>query len=209
MISSILGKKIGMTQIFSEDGKVVPVTIVDFKDLFVTQVKTVKKDGYCALQVGLLRDRYYNVPFDVSWCKNKKKYFLQLTEFTVDADTVEKAKIGKAIRLEDVQLDVDMPVQVSGKSTGLGFQGVVKRWGFGGGPSSHGSNFHRIPGSIGNICSQGKVVKGKKMPGRCGGKKVSVSGLKIARLDKKDGYVFVKGAVPGKKGSLIIVSKQG
>ena len=100
-------------------------------------------------------------------------------------------------------------VNVTGKSKGLGFQGVVKRWGFAGGPASHGSGFSRSNGSIGNMCSQGNVVKGKKMPGHTGDKKVSIKGLTLARLDKENSFLFLRGAVPGRKNSLVVMARQG
>ncbi|MCK4651332.1 50S ribosomal protein L3 [Candidatus Babeliales bacterium] len=207
MLSRIFGKKMGMTQIFIQDGKVIPVTVIDIANLFVTQIKTMQKDGYSALQLGLLRNRYNKLPFDINWCKNKKKYFLHLKELKINEDELEKVKIGHKITLENVDIEKEVIVKVTSNSKGLGFQGVVKRWGFSGGPSSHGSNFHRIPGSIGTICSQGKVYKGKKMPGQCGSKQITIKGLKIIELDKKGGYLYVNGAVPGKKNSLVVISK--
>jgi len=209
MLSSIFGKKIGMTQIFSEEGKSFPVTVIDIPRLFVTQVKTPENDGYAALQVGMLRKRYVGKPFDRNWCSDKKKYFLHVREIKVDDATLGKFKIGKEVKLDDVDVQKDTLVKATGKNKGKGFQGVVKRWGFGGGPSSHGSNFHRIPGSIGTICSQGKVYKGKQLPGQCGCKQITISGLTIVDVDKEQGCLFVKGAVPGKRDSLLFISKQG
>ncbi len=209
MLIRIFGKKIGMTQIFSDEGKSVPITVIGVKNLFVTQIKTIEKDGYSALQLGLLRDRYYKVSFNLDWCKKKSKYFLHLGEVEVDEKLLSNFKIGKELNLDSFDFEKNTKVKVSGNGIGFGFQGVVKRWGFAGGPSGHGSNFHRKPGSIGNMCSQGKVVKGKKLPGQYGGKKISVTGLKVVDLNKKDGYLFVKGAIPGKSGSLVVISKQG
>ena len=126
----------------------------------------------------------------------------------LDDDSVENFSVGHLVRLDQTSFEEGSYVDVAGKSRGLGFQGVVKRWNFSGGPKTHGSTFHRKPGSIGNICSQGKVVKGKKMPGQCGNKRVMVKRLRVVRLNKDDGYLFIKGAVPGKKNSLLII-KQG
>jgi large subunit ribosomal protein L3 len=208
MLSRIFGKKLGMTQIFLDTGEVVPVTVINVANLFVTQVKTLEKDGYAALQIGLLRNKYTKHPFDKDWCLNKKKYFLHLSEVLVDGVNVVKFKIGQEIKLDTVNFNKGGEVKITGKSRGLGFQGVVKRWNFSGGPSSHGSNFHRIPGSMGGMCSQGKVFKGKKLPGHCGCKQTTIKGLTILDINK-DGYLFVKGSVPGKKDSLVFISKQG
>jgi len=208
MLSRIFGKKLGMTQTFLDTGKVVPVTVINVAHLFVTQVKTKEKDGYVALQLGLVRKKYAKHPFDKAWCLHKKKHFLHLSEVPVDEGNVGKFKVGQEVTLENFDFDKGVMVKVTGKSRGLGFQGVVKRWGFSGGPSSHGSNFHRVPGSMGGACSQGKVAKGKKLPGHCGCKKITVEGLQIVDVDK-GGYLFVKGAVPGKKDSLVVITKQG
>jgi large subunit ribosomal protein L3 len=209
MLSSILGKKIGMAQTFSQNGEVTPVTVIDIANWFVTQIKTPEKDGYAAVVLGLPRNKYAEQPFAQNWCRNKKKYFLHLQEIKIDESELEKIKVGKEIKLEDMDLAQEDLVKVTGNSKGLGFQGVMRRWGFGGGPSGHGSNFHRKPGAISHICSQGKVIKGKKLPGQTGNRRVAVKGLKIVDLNKENGCLFVKGAVPGKKDSLVIISKQG
>jgi large subunit ribosomal protein L3 len=208
MLSRIFGKKIGMTQTFLDTGEVIPTTVINVANLFVTQVKIPKKDGYAALQIGLLRNKYVKHPFDKNWCLDKKKYFLHLSEVPIDEANIGKFKVGQEVKLDDLNFDKGVTVKVTGKSRGLGFQGVVKRWNFSGGPSSHGSNFHRIPGSMGGMCSQGKVFKGKKLPGHCGCKQVAVKGLTILDVHK-DGYLLVKGSVPGKKDSLVVISKQG
>jgi len=209
MLSSILGKKVGMTQLFNQKGEVVPVTVIDIANWVVTQKKNEQKDGYTALQVGLLKKKYCGQPFDLNWCKNKKKYFVCLREIKVDDDSLQNIKTGQEIKVEDLDLQAESLVKVTGKSIGLGFQGVVKRWGFGGGPASHGSTFHRKPGAVGNMRTQGEVVKGKKLPGQCGSKRITIKGLKVVSLDKDSGHLFIKGAVPGKKDSLLFISKQG
>ncbi|MBD3272882.1 50S ribosomal protein L3 [Candidatus Dependentiae bacterium] len=209
MLGSIFGKKIGMTQIFTKDGKVVPVTAIDAGNWFVTQIKTQDKDGYSALQLGLLKKRYNQDSLAGNWLKIKKQLFSLFKEIKVKEEDLNNFKIGQKISLDKTVLSENDNVKVSGKSIGLGFQGVVKRWGFGGGPDSHGSNFHRIPGSVGNICSQGKVVKGKKLPGQTGNKNISIKNLKIIKLDKDSDVLFLKGSVPGKKESLVLINKQG
>ena len=209
MLKSVLGRKIGMTQIFNEKGTVIPVTVVDIANALVTQIKTKEKDGYLSIQLGLLKKKYVGKDLPAGWQSCKKNYFGSFREVPVEQDCVESFSVGQPIKLDQVALEENCYVDVVGKSRGLGFQGVVKRWGFAGGPSAHGSNFHRKPGSIGNMCSQGKVVKGKKMPGQYGNKRRTVQRLKVVSVDKDGGYLFIKGSVPGKKNSLVIVNKQG
>ena len=210
MLNRVLGKKIGMTQIFNEKGNVVPVTVVDVGSWFVTQIKTSDTDGYASLQLGLLKKRHRDKTFDNNWLKNKKNYFSKLREVKIDdLDDESKFKVAQKITLEHSNLKEGSIVDVRGISRGLGFQGVVKRWNFGGGPASHGSTFHRIPGSIGNICSCGRVDKGKKMPGHAGSKCLSIKNLKVIRLDKDKGYLFINGAIPGKKDSFVSIRMQG
>ncbi|MFH1643973.1 MAG: 50S ribosomal protein L3 [bacterium] len=207
MLKKILGRKVGMSQLFDESGRVTPVTVIDVGNWFVTQVKTKEKDGYVSLQLGLLKDKYKKKPFDVNWLKNKKNYFLKLQEVSMD-DPVD-LKVAQEVKLENSKIEEGSKIDVTGISRGLGFQGVVKRWGFGGGRASHGSTFHRIPGAIGNVRSCGFVIKGKKMPGHMGHSKVTVKGLRIAHVDKQDGFIFIKGAVPGKKDSFVSIRMQG
>ncbi len=209
MLGSIFGKKIGMSQIFTEKGQVVPVTVIDVASWLVTQVKTSKKDGYTALQLGLLKKRYKKQPFILDWLKDKSKYFSFLREIKVEESVLEKVKVGKEIKLEDSGFEEEKRVNVTSKSKGQGFQGVVKRWGFAGGPGGHGSNFHRKPGAISFLCTEGEVIKGKKLPGQHGNRQFTTKNLKVVRLDKENGCLFVKGAVPGKKNSVVTVCKQG
>jgi large subunit ribosomal protein L3 len=216
MLNKLLGTKIGMTQIFDEDRNSVPVTVIDIGGWFVTQIKTAEKDGYVALQLGLPRKRYRGKPFskDVifEWLQSKDKFFEHIREVEVEVDDASSYAVGQQILLKDFAVeekDLDkLLVDVAGVSRGLGFQGVMKRWGFAGGPGGHGSTFHRSPGSIGNMCSQGNVVKGKKLPGQCGCKRVTVKGLKVARVDFDSNCLFVRGAVPGKKNALLFIRKR-
>jgi len=206
MLNKILGKKVGMTQLFDEGGKSIPVTVVNISNWIVAQVKTSQADGYSALQVGLIRKRYRSKDFSQDWLKAKAKYFLHLKEIIVEGEA-ENYTLGQPYAFDNVSIEAGDKVVVTGLSRGLGFQGVVKRWGFGGGPSSHGSTSHRIPGSIGNMTSQGEVVKGKKMPGQMGNKQVTVKGLKVVRIDRESGCLFIKGAVPGKQNTLVAIKK--
>ncbi len=209
MLSSFFGKKIGMTQIFTEDGVVIPVTVINAANWFVTQIKTSDNDGYSAVQLGLLRKRFDSSLMEMDWLKNKNNYFSIYREIRVDAADLNNFKLGQKVGLDKTALSENDNVKVTGKSKGLGYQGVVKRWGFSGGPDTHGSTFHRIPGSVGNMRSQGEVLKGKKLPGHAGLRTFTTKNLKIVKVDKNGDVLFVKGAIPGKKESLICISKQG
>lgn len=210
MLKNLPANKIGMTQIFDDSQRVIPVTVVDFSSWFVTQVKTKENDGYVALQVGKLRKKYQGLDFDSNWLKNKADHFLYLREVALNKEEdVNSFVAGQELKLDNSHLDNGVLVSVTGISRGLGFQGVVKRWGFSGGPKSHGSKFHRIPGSSSHMRRQGEVIKGKRFPGHCGVKTVTVRGLQVVKLDKEAGCLFIKGALPGKKNSLLIISKQG
>lgn len=206
MLTSVLGRKVGMTQIFDSEGNVVSVTVINIENLYITQIKTDKKDGYTALQVGFLKKKYQNKDFSRDWLRTKKRYFSNFREIKVE-DEVGDFDLGQRIIIDQIALQEGQEVAVVGTSRGLGFQGVVKRWGFGGGPSSHGSKLHRKPGAISHMRRQGEVIKGKKLPGRMGCKRFTIRGLKVIR--KENGFLFVKGSVPGKKDSLILVRRQG
>lgn len=209
MLSSFFGKKIGMTQIFTEDGNVLPVTVVDAANWFVTQIKTSNTDGYSAVQLGLLKKKYESETLGTNWVNNKNNYCYFFKEVRVNESDLGNFKLGQKIGLENTLLSEKDIVKVTGKSKGLGFQGVVKRWGFAGGPSGHGSTFHRIPGSVGNMRSQGEVLKGKKLPGHAGDRTFTIKNLEIVKIDKDGNVLFIKGAVPGKKESLVFISRQG
>ncbi len=205
MLNSLPGKKIGMTQFFSKNGDVVPVTVIDMKNWVVTQVKTLERDGYSSVQVGLLRKRYQGVAFASEWVKAKGKYFLDITEMPfVDQEFV----IGQQITLDQMTFDEKQIVSVSGRSIGKGFQGVMKRWGFKGGPKSHGSTFHRKPGALSHMRRQGEVIKGKKLPGHDGNRMVTTRGLAVVHIDQENQCLLVKGAVPGKQATIVMVKKQ-
>lgn len=207
MLSNVLGKKVGMTQVFDSKGVVVPVTVVDVGSWFVTQTKTVEKDGYSALQIACLRDRYVGEEFSPVWLEKKAEYFLHVKEISFPEN--DSFQLGQRLTIEDIALAEGDKVIATGISKGLGFQGVVKRWGFAGGPKSHGSKFHRRPGSSGHLRRQGEVIKGKKSAGHMGVERITIKGLKVVRVDKDNGCLFIKGALPGKKDTLITICKQG
>ena len=195
----ILGKKIGMSQIFDKKENVIPVTVIEAGPCFVTQIKSQDKNNYSAVQIGYekLKDK------KISKSKKKKPY-RYLREIRLDNS--KKFKIGNEITV-DVFEEGDV-VKISGISKGKGFQGVVKRHGFSGGPASHGHrHVLRTPGSIGSAFPQ-RVVKGKKMPGHAGAERVTTTGLKVVKVDKENNLLAVKGAIPGPNGGLIEIKSQ-
>jgi len=202
MAVGLWGKKIGMSQLFDGD-KVVPVTAIDVGGWLVTDVRTPERDGHAALQVGRLRDRYMKTPYSPQWLKHKKKYFSQVREVPFDGD-LASVKLGTAIAFHD-QVDKGDVVDVFGRTRGRGFAGVVRRHNFAGPPASHGSTMGNRPGSIGFMCSNGRVIKRKEMPGHMGNVQRAVKNLKV--IAKDAGVVFVKGAIPGHSGTLVFVRK--
>jgi large subunit ribosomal protein L3 len=204
-LSGFFGFKVGTTQLFEESSRnVVPASAVSFGVWYALQTKTKGIDGYDALKVGTPRKRYLASEFDQSWVKNLSKFFLHVREVKIASVSGDVFAVGHKLSVDDFSLDPGRKVDVTGVSRSLGFQGVVKRHGFSGGDRSHGCRFGRIPGSIGCIRgSEGEVFKGKKLPGRAGGKSVTVKGLKVVSVEADSGVLFVKGAVPGKKGSLL------
>ena len=209
MITGLWGKKIGMTQIFSEE-KVVPVTAVDVSGWVVTNIKTKAIDGYSAVQIGRIKDRYVNKKFDMNWLKNPRTYFSVLREIKLSNDVSESEKspvvVGKPADFLSIFAEGDS-VNVFGTSKGSGFAGVVRRYNFGGPPGSHGATMGKRTGSIGFMCSVGRVIKGKKMPGHMGNRKCFAKNLTVAKLKKDSDLVLLKGSVPGKSGSLVFLQK--
>lgn len=199
----MLGKKIGMTQIFLDDGKMVPVTVIEAGPCVVTQVKEREKDGYEAVQIGYQEVKKENVnkPIEGHFKKAKvapQKYLAELL-----LANGENYELGQVLTVES--FTVGERADVTGVSKGKGFQGVVKRWGFKGGPKSHGSHFRRAPGSVGASATPSRVVKGKKMPGQMGNARVSVQNLEVVQVDSDKNLLFLKGAVPGSKGGLLMI----
>lgn len=199
------GKKIGMTQIFSDDKKVVPATVIDVSNWYVTQLKSTETDGYNAVKLGCVKNRYTAQTFSHDWLKEPKKYFIALKEVRVDSIPADLA-IGRAADVASMLSKGDN-VDVFGITKGAGFQGVVKRHGFAGGPGSHGSKFGRVPGSLANYHTKGKVEKNKKLPGHMGVQKKVMKNLEVVKIEPSANVLLVNGSVPGKSGSLVFIKK--
>ena len=204
-MNGILAKKIGMTQVFEETGNLVPVTVLQAGPMVVVQKKTVETDGYNAIVVGFgeINEKNVNKPRKGQFKKANASYKRYLREFKVE--DVEKYNSGDEITVE-IMDGVEF-VDVIGTSKGKGTQGVIKRHGFGRGRESHGSKFHRMPGGMGAATWPGKVFKGHRMMGRMGNERVTVQNLKVVKVDKENGIILIKGAVPGPKKGLITVRK--
>jgi len=203
MMKAILGKKLGMTQVFDGD-ELVPVTVIEAKSCVIVQKKTKEKDGYTAVQLGLeeLPEDKVNKPLLGHFKKSEIAPRRYLKE--IRTEDVDQLKVGEEIKV-DVFNKGDL-VNVTGISKGKGFQGVVKRYGFKGGPASHGAKqWRRRPGSIGASSDPSRVFKGKKMPGRMGARKVTVRNLEVMGVEKEQSLLLVKGSVPGKRGSLLVI----
>jgi len=197
----LYGEKLGMTQIYDDHGIVIPVTVIKVEKLTVTQIKTAKKDGYNAVQVGFSECKKTKLSkAEIGHLeKSKLPVFKCLKEFKVD--NPEEYTIGQEIDLS--VLESVEKVDVTGKSIGKGFQGTIKRHNFSRGPMSHGSKNHRLPGSIGAGTTPGRVYKGLKMAGKMGNEQVTVSKLKVAKIDKERSLLLVKGSVPGPEGKIV------
>lgn len=202
-MSGILAKKIGMTQIF-EDGKFIPVTVVEAGPNFVLQKKTVENDGYTALQLGFDEKKEKNTTKPVMGIFKKAGVNPQRFVKELRVDSVEGYELGQEIKV-DVLAGVEF-VDITGTSKGKGTSGVMKRHGFGGNRASHGvSRNHRLGGSIGMSSWPGKVLKGKRMAGQYGNETVTVQNLKVVKVDAENNLLLIKGAVPGSKNSYIVV----
>ena len=203
-MKGILGRKIGMTQIFTEAGEVVPVTVVEAGPVVVTQVKTIENDGYNAVQVGFVdaKEKSLNKPQKghLAAANVLKKH---LKEFRVEA--VDAYTVGQEIKA-DVFAAGEM-IDVTGISKGKGFQGPIKRHGQSRGPETHGSRYHRRPGSMGACSYPGRVFKNKKLAGHMGSVKVTVQNLEVVRVDADKNFILVKGAIPGPKGSMVTIKE--
>lgn len=202
-MKGIYGKKIGMTQIFSENGNVIPVTAIEAGPCVVVQKKTEKSDGYNAIQVGFGEAREKNVVKPVKGHFSKAKVSLKKYLREIKVENVEEYTVGQEIKAD--VFSIGDKVDVTGTSKGKGFQGVIKRHGAHRGPTGHGSMYHRRPGSMGGTTSPGRVFKGKKLPGHMGNERVTVQNLEIVGVDAEKNILLVKGAVPGQKRSLIFI----
>jgi len=191
----LLGKKIGMTRVYSEQGQAIPVTVIEAGPCVVLQKKTEAKEGYNAIQVGFgpKKESRMNKPQAGHFKAAAKGGFYHIKEFMVtDPDAYE---LGQEIQLAEL-VKIGDEVHISGKSKGRGFQGVMKRYGFKGGPKTHGSNHHRRPGSIGCSATPSRVVKGKKMPGRMGNQLLTNKNLTVIDVRADENIMLVKGTVP-------------
>ena len=202
MNKGIIGKKLGMTQIFLEDGTCVPVTVVEAGPCVVLQKKTVDSDGYNAVQNGFDSvDAAKANSADRGHCtKAGKGVFRHLREFAFDEADLQ---VGDELTVD--QFAVGDLIDVTGTSIGKGFQGVIKRHNFKGGRASHGSRFHRAPGSIGCSATPSRVFKNKKMPGQMGNEQVTVQRLKVVRVDVDQNLLLIKGAIPGSRNNVVII----
>jgi large subunit ribosomal protein L3 len=204
MVNGLWGRKIGMAQVFAENRECTSVTVIDTAHWFVTNVKTDERDGYSAVQVGYARPKYHGQTFDLQWLKKLKNYFEHIYE--IRGGVSEDIKIGQPVPFARIIAEGDI-IDVAGVTKGRGFAGVMKRHGFSGGPATHGSNLHRRTGSIGFMATQGRVPKGKKMPGHMGVDRCTVKNLKVVSIDPERNIVLVKGAVPGHAGAPVFVRK--
>jgi large subunit ribosomal protein L3 len=198
-------RKLGMTQVFVDD-RAVGATIMEAKPCTIVRILTAERDGYDALQLGYeeVAPSKLTKPLAGQYKKAGVAPHRRLFEIRVD-DTNEHS-VGDSIGV-DFFAEGDK-IDVSGRSRGLGFQGVVKRWGFAGGPKAHGSHFHRRPGSVGNCVQPGRVIKGRKLPGHMGARRVTVRGLRVLRVDSENNLLVVRGATPGTRGSILEVGRR-
>ena len=203
MTLGVIGKNVGMTQIFDEQGLAIPVTVIKVDETVVTQVKTVETDGYNAIQVGTVaaKEKHLTKAQLGHFKKNNLSNYRHLQEFRVE--NPQDYKVGDKVELSVLE-NVEK-VDVTGKSIGKGFQGTVKRWNFGRGPMAHGSKNHREPGSIGAGTTPSRVIKGKRMAGNMGNERVTITKLKLVKVDSANGLVLVKGSVPGCEGRLVTI----
>ncbi|MEW6614708.1 MAG: 50S ribosomal protein L3 [Thermodesulfobacteriota bacterium] len=203
MTRGIIGRKLGMTQVYSQEGDVLPVTVIEAGPCAVVQKKTLENDGYDALQLGFSqkKNNKINKPLGGHLKKHKVSPYAYLKEFKIEK--IDDYQEGEKITV-DVFNAGDF-VDVTGISKGKGFTGVVKRWGFRGGPGAHGSMFHRAPGSIGASAYPSRVFKGRKMPGRLGGDTVTVQNIQVVEVMPEENLILVKGAVPGSRNGIVII----
>jgi len=203
MEKGILGKKLGMTQVFDESGNIIPVTVIKAGPVKVVQKKTAESDGYSAIQMGFedVKPGKVNKPIKGHFDKAGVEYKKVLREFRIE--NPDAYEVGQEIKV-DIFKEGDR-VDVVGTSKGKGFQGTIKRWGQGRGPMTHGSKYHRGVGSMGGSSSPSRTFKGKRMPGRMGGERVTMQNLEVVKVDPEHSLLLLKGAVPGPKGGLLFI----
>jgi len=205
MIQGLIGKKLGMTQVFTDDGRVIPVTVIKAGPCLVVQKKIKENNDLLKIQLGFVEDRKVksiNKPLRKHFEKADVPPTKVIKEFFIDEDNTE---LGDSIKVDI--FEENEKVNVSGITKGKGFQGVVRRWNFHGGRGTHGSMFHRRLGSAGQCAYPGKIIKGKKMPGRMGGKRKTVKGLHVVKVDLEKNLLLIKGAIPGFNGNYIYIYK--
>ncbi|MBL6990686.1 MAG: 50S ribosomal protein L3 [Bacteriovoracaceae bacterium] len=206
VLPAFYGVKAGMTRVFDKSGNHVPVTVIKLIPNFISQVKTKQKDGYEAYQIAYneKRERLINKPTQGQLKKaNIQNKMSRFSEIPVSDVTTEN--LGKPIALTEFKPEIY--TDVTGISKGKGFQGVIKRYNFSGGPAAHGSHFHRTTGSIGNRATPGKVFAGKKMPGHMGNKKQTIQNILVHEVNLEKGYMLLRGSVPGSKNSIVKIVK--
>lgn len=201
MKKALIGRKVGMTQIFDEKGKVIPVTAIEVGPCTVTQIKTVEQDGYQAVQLGFedVKETKLNKPDLGKFTKGKLTPKKHLREFRLDS--IEGLNVGDELKAD--VFEVGDKVDIQGTSKGKGFQGVIKRHGQHRGPMGHGSMYHRRPGSMGSTSTPGRVYPGKKLPGHMGQETVTIQNLEVVKVDTDKNVILVKGSVPGAKKSIL------
>ena len=202
-MKALIGRKIGMTQIFDDEGHVIPVTAIEVGPCVITQIKTVEQDGYTAVQLGFgdVKENKLTKPAKGKFDKANVTPKKHLKEFRVDS--VDGMNVGDELNADTFV--VGDKVDVQGTSKGKGFQGVIKRWGQSRGPMGHGSMYHRRPGSMGPTSTPGRVFPGKHLPGHMGDVTVTVQNLEVVKVDLDKNVILVKGSVPGAKGSILKV----
>ena len=202
--NGILGRKVGMTRVYDEHGRSIPVTVIEAGPCTILQKKTIAKEGYNAIQVGFLekKESRINKPQSGHFKRSGGKGFYHIREFRVSDP--ESYDLGQQVTITDI-LKVGDKIDISGRAKGRGYQGVMKRHGFAGGKASHGSGFHRAPGSIGCSAYPGRVIKGKKLPGQMGNNLVTQKNLTIIDIRNEDNILLVEGAVPGAKNGLLSI----
>ena len=203
MKKAIIGKKVGMTQIFNAEGQMVPVTVVEVGPCKVVQIKNQEVDGYSALQIGYkqVKESKVTKPIKGHFDKVNVDYMRVLREFKLE--DISAYEVGQELKAD--VFEAGDKIDITGTSKGKGFAGVIKRHGQSRGPMKHGSKYHRSPGSMGGSSSPSRVRKGKKLPGQMGNVKVTVQNLEVVRVDADRNLLLVKGAVPGIRGSVVTI----
>lgn len=201
MINAIYGTKVGMTQLFDEDGKVIPVTVIEAAPNTVCQIKTTETDGYEAVQLGFgtIKENKVNKPMGGHFAKHGVSPMRHLREVRVDS--ASEHELGEKVTVANFA-EVKK-VDVTGTSKGKGFAGVMRRYNFGGGPGGHGAHFHRAPGSIGQCASPSRVFKGVRLPGHMGCDTITTKNLEVVRVDEDMNLILLKGSVPGGKNGVV------